>query len=173
MNTNLVSLVKTKAFLRVMSGSEAIFTVPLCQYDSSSLPGEPNEAHIGPGNTSQSQLKATPSAQHHLEQGSRGQESVHCAEVSQGEPGPQTEQDPLPCQALHISALLLAGQHRGQGAGCQSLSLTSILPRSPGHSSPLQRRVRICPGPCCPSCPAPAAREARSSLPSHGSAGRG
>lgn len=125
-----------------MSSSGAIFTAPLCQYDSSCLPGEPNEAHMGPGSTSQSQLKATPSSQHHLEQGSRGQESVHCTEVSRGE----AEQGPLPCQALHISALLLAGQHRGQGARCQSLVPDLHPPRSPGHST----RVGTCPGPSLP-----------------------
>lgn len=108
---------------------EQVSESPLCQYDSNSLPREPNEAHIDSGNTSQIQLQATPSAQHHLmEQGSRGQEPGPCTEVSRGEAATETEQGPLPCQGPHVCALLLAGQHpEVKMLSLNPFSLTSIL----------------------------------------------
>lgn len=139
---------------------------PLWQYDSNSLPREPNEAHIDAGSTSQIQLQATPSAQQHLmEQGSRGQESGHCTGVSRGEAGTETEQGPLPCQGLHSSALLLAGQPpEVKALSLNPFSLTSILAR---HWTAAAQGGDVGTG------PAPAAGESRSSLPSHGAPGAG
>lgn len=113
---------------------------PLCLYDFSSLPWEPNEALIDLGNTSQTQLKASPPAQHHLmEQGSRAKSqgtALRSAEVSQ-----EQRLGPLPCQGLHMSALSSwQGSTEGQGALWQSFSPTPSCPTA-------ALRGGICAGP--------------------------